>query len=201
MSDLAYPVLRGLEFPVTRRVRWNSLAATALSSKMSTQALQQYALYEWEFTYDLLRDDQTPSDYKALTGFFNAHGGRFDSFLYTDPAFNTVTDEPMGTGDAVTQDFQIIANFHNAGGPGRADIIQNFNGLPTVKVAGVSTSHTLGPSGIVHFPTPPANGAAITWTGAFFFRCRFLQDKLPLSEFMNNWWAATEPVVIGSVLL
>lgn len=201
MSNLAYPVLRGLEFPVVRRVKWNTLVANALSTKTATLSLQQYALYEWEFTYDLLRDDQTPSDYKEITGFFNQHGGQFDSFLYNDPTFNTVVDEPMGVGDGSNKDFQTIANFHNAGGPGRADIIQNFNGTPVFKVNGVITSASVGPSGIITFASAPANNAAITWTGGFFYRCRFTQDKLPISQFMNNWWSVDQPIVIGSILL
>lgn len=194
-----YPELRGLAWPVVRHTLWNTLTDTTFSQRVAALSLQQYALYTWELSYDLLRDDVTPSDYKALTGLFDNVLGRFDSFLYTDPTFNAVANEQFGVGDGVKTDFQLVATFKNDGGPGRADIIQTPNGIPAI--TGTAIPHILGPSGIVSFASPPANGAVLRWTGAFYFRVRFLDDELPLDEFMNNWWHTSSPIRIGSILL
>jgi hypothetical protein len=203
MSGYVYPPIVGLKFPVVRHTLWNTLTDTSYSQRMSTLSLQQYAMYSWELEYELIRNDRVPSDYKALTGLFNAVSGMADSFLFTDPTYNTAVNEPMGVGDGVTTVFQTVVTFKNAGGPGRADIVQNFNGAPVFAVSGGGNpSHTLGPSGVVTFLTPPAIGAIVSWSGSFYFRCRFLQDKLPISEMMQGWWeTAGSPILIGSILL
>lgn len=47
---------------------------------------------------------------------------------------------------------------------------------------------TVSSIGAVTFTTPPANGAALTWTGAYYWRCKFLQDIAEFDQFMKNLW-------------
>jgi uncharacterized protein (TIGR02217 family) len=194
MSSLVYPVLPGLTFGNTRIPTFNTGVQPALSGKESRIAYQLYPLYTFELQYELLRDDITTSDLKALAGLFNACQGQFDTFLFSDPAFNTVTAQQFGTGDAVTTTFQITAIYQNSGGPGIAEIIQNFNGAPAISVNGTlqtaGTAYTLGATGIVTFLAGhiPAAAAVITWTGSFYYRCRFSDDTFSSEQFMNKWW-------------
>lgn len=193
MSNLLFPAnIIGLMYPRARIPIWNTGYQEAVSGKTSTLKYMQYPLYEWELRYELLRDDVTPSDLRALHGLFNAVGGRFDTFLYSCPEFNSVVDENFGTGNGTTSVYPITARFQNAGGPGAPELIQNFVIAPVIKVNGVTfttpAQYTLGPTGIVTFVTPPTGGHALTWTGSFYYRCRFTSDRMAYREFMNNWW-------------
>lgn len=183
------PAFPGLVYPIGRATSYKTLTAGSLSNRVANLALQKYPVHTYNLSYEILRDDVSPSEFKALIGLFNACGGRFDSFLYSDPVFNTVTNEPFGVGDGTTTDFQIIATFQNSGGPGGPDIIQNFNGAPSFydngSTAGLSA---LGATGILTFSTPPANGHVLTWSGSFYQRCHFDQDTLQAQQFMKSWW-------------
>lgn len=186
MSSLVFPALRGLTYPVVRRTTYKTLTDEAMSRRTATLALQQYALHEWELPYDYLPD---PNGIRQIVGLYNAVRGRWDDFLYTDPSFNTVTGMAFGTGDGQTTAFQIVATFTYQGGPGGPDIIQNFNGLPTIYDNGsLAGSYSLGPSGVVTFATAPVAGHALTWTGSFYYRCKFMDDQLDTHQFMNNFW-------------
>ena len=192
MSSFVYPTLPGLTFNNVRTPLWNTGIQSAVSGKESAIAYRQYPLYRFELQYELLRDNITASDLKALAGLYNAMQGRFDTFLFTDPAFSAVVTEPFGTGDGVTTAFQLICKWQNTGGPGIAELVQNVNGAPQIFKNGVlqttPTNYTLGPTGIISFVTAPANALPLTWTGSFYYRCRFDTDELPFTQFMNQWW-------------
>lgn len=189
MTDSVFPVLRGQSWPVVRHTLFKTLVDEALSRRVSTLALQQYPMYEWEVAFEWLADNATPSDIRSIVGLYNQCQGRADTFLYRDPIFNAVVAEPFGVGDGVTLDFQLVAKFANVGGAGASDIIQNFNGAPQIfDNGGLPNPHLLGPSGIVSFSPAPSPGHILTWTGAFYYRCRFSDDTLETSDFMANWW-------------
>lgn len=204
MSSNVLPVYAGLTFSKPRTTSYKTLSDSSLSLRVANLALQQYPIHSYDLNYEILHDDISPSEVKAIVGLFNACAGRFDSFLYTDPVFNTVTAERFGTGDGVSTNFQVIATFQNSGGPGGPDIVQNFNGLPSIfdnnSLVTVGTGYTLGPTGIVTFATPPTAGHALTWTGGFYQRCHFLNDTLEVQRFMNKWWQI-DSLAFQSVLL
>lgn len=178
----------------TRTPIWRTSVQSAVSFKESRIGLALYPVIRFDLQYEFLRDYLAPSELKSLVGLFQAMRGRYDTFLYTDPTFNTVVDEPFGTGDGSTTQFQIIATFQNSGGPGGSEIIQNFNGTPTVKKAGTLQSspsqYTLGATGIITFVTAPTAGQALTWSGSFYYRCRFMDDEQTVTQFMNRFWSA-----------
>jgi uncharacterized protein (TIGR02217 family) len=197
VSNLVYPSsLPGLTFGNTRSPAYNTGIQAALSGKESRIAYQQYPLMTFELQYELLRDYSTPSDLKALTGLFMACNGKWDTFLFTDPAFNTVAAMPFATADGVTAAYQITATYQNTAGPGGAELIQNFNGVPAIFVGGVlqtsGTAYTLGLTGIITFLSGhiPAASAVLTWTGSFFYRCRFDDDSFTVSQFLSKFWDA-----------
>lgn len=180
-------------FDDVRSPIWATGFQRALSGKASALSYQQYPRYHFELSFEYLRDDIAPSHLRSLAGLFNAMQGRADTFLFTSPAFNSVTTEPFGTGDGATVAFQLIANWQNAGGPGSPDIVQNLNGAPSIFKNAVLQStpsqYTLGPTGIVTFVSPPAAAAPLTWTGSFYYRCRFTDDTLTLAEFVQKYWS------------
>jgi uncharacterized protein (TIGR02217 family) len=97
--------------------------------------------------------------------------------------------------DGTVGPFQLTATYQNAGGPGYQELIQNLNGSPTLYSNGTAIapgSFVVGPTGLITFNAgqQPANGALLSWSGSFFYRCAFDEDQLDLSKFMNQWWAA-----------
>jgi hypothetical protein len=129
VGNLVYPVLPGLVFGNTRSPAYNTGIQAALSGKESRIAYQMYPLLTFTLQYELLRDYITVSDLKALTGLFMACQGKWDTFLFTDPAFNTVVSMPFASPDGVSTSFQTTATYQDAG-PGGPELIQNFNGVP-----------------------------------------------------------------------
>lgn len=189
MSSFVLPNFPGLMFPIGRSTTYKTLTDLSLAKQSANLALQQYPVHSYDLKYELLRDNVSPSEIKAIVGLFNYCRGRFDSFLYSDPVFNTVTAEQFGVGNGVTKDFQILATFKIAGGVGAPDIIQNFNGTPSFFDNGSPAgTATLGPTGILSFSSPPAGGHILTWTGGFYQRCHFLDDMLETQQFMNKLW-------------
>jgi hypothetical protein len=132
VSSLLFPYsLPGIKFDYLRRYEWSSDVQQALSGKTSSISNRAYPLVHFEYAFEFLRDYNSPSaDLQALTGLINAVGGRYDTFLHTDPDFNTVTNMPFAIMDGVTPAYQTTATYGNVGGPGSAEIIQNFNGTP-----------------------------------------------------------------------
>ena len=208
MSNLVFPNnIPGITWDNVRTPQWRTNVQQAISGKASAYSYQQYPLYEWQLKFEYLdnRPAASSDQLRALMGFFNALRGRYDTFLYSDPVYNSVTAEPFGTGDGTTTVFPLIATFQNPGGPGIAELIQNFNGAPQIYKSGVlqtggGVNYTLGPTGIVTFNSAPAAAAPLTWTGGFFYRCRFSDDSLSFTQFMQYMWQ-TATLKFASVLL
>ena len=93
--------------------------------------------------------------------------GRYDTFLHTDPDFNTISVAAapvlgvFGTGTGSQLVFQLVATYQQSGGPGQAEIIQNLNGTPILYDNGTTISaanYTIGATGIVTFGAGHAAG-------------------------------------------
>lgn len=193
-----FPTLIGLGWDVVRTPVWATSVQTSPSGKVSTVGKRLYPIIRWEMTFDLLRDVGAPafsgvSEVLAVVGLFNAVQGRLDTFLYTDPDFNSVTGQVFGMVSAGVAGYQLYATYENSGGPGYNELVQNVNGTPTLYANGTlisNTTYSIGPTGIVTFSTLPTVGAVLTWSGQFYYRCRFDDDELKgLRKFMKKLWA------------
>lgn len=196
MSSLVFPTgFLGLLFVQQRTPIWNAQIQVSPSGKETRISRRASPLMKFELGFELLRDDAavSVSDFKRVVGFFNAVQGSYDTWLYTDPHFNAVTAQQFGTGDGTSTTFQVTATYKDATGVGWPEIVQNFNGTPQIYKAGVlqtvGTHYTLSGTGVVTWVTAPAAAAALTWTGSFYYRCRFTEDTLDVSEFVNRWWS------------
>lgn len=187
-----FPIdLPGLTFQGGRDPQWKTGYQEALSGKASAIGYQQYPIYQWALTFELLRNDIVPSELRRLYGLFNGMRGRVGTFLYLDKLFSSVIDETFGVGDGSKKVYQIIAAFSNPGGDGAPEIVQNLNGVPKLYDNGTllsSGTYLVSPTGIITFTAAPALGHTLSWTGGFYYRCRFLKDSQSFSEFMDDWW-------------
>ncbi len=195
MSNAVLPTLAGLAWDVTTSPQFNTRAHRAMSGSEVRSASMVYPLWKFGLKYELLRNDNINNELKTLAGFFNARQGQFDSFLYSNPTDNSVTAQQIGVGDGVQTQFQILRDFG-----GYVEPVQNLNGAPSIFLNGAlqSTGYTISATGLLTFTFAPAAGGAITWTGSFYYRCRFLSDALDLNQFMKNLFNLSKLEFIGS---
>ena len=186
MSDVVFPVLPGLKWNIKRTSIWKTLSEESVSGKEMSVALMTYPNRRYSLAYEVLRAGSL-GEVQTLEGFFNARQGRHDTFLYTDPDDKTVTDQAFGTGNGTTTAFPLLRTRGGFNEP-----VQSLNGAPTIKVAGVAKAtpadYTISTLGVVNFAAAPANGAALTWTGNYYWRCKFLQDITEFDQFLKDLW-------------
>lgn len=191
----------GLGWDYKRYYEWNTGKQRSLSGKRSTIDYMIYPLVHYEWMYNILHDDVSPSELQAVMGLFNSVAGQYDTFLMTDPDFNTISAAnatKFGTSDGTTTTaYQLTALYAPTSGSfagiGASEIIQNLNGVPvlydqTNATVILSSHYTIGPTGLVTFTTPTTSGHAILWSGSWFYRVSFEDDSLDPTEFMHQWW-------------
>lgn len=178
-----FPTLTGLSWERTRTPIWRTLYQEMVSGKDATVGLMSYPLWEWMLKYERLKSDST-ADLQTLMGFFNKCQGRLTPFYYEDLDDKSVTAQLFGTGDGVTTDFQLVRTFG-----GYVEPIQSLHGTPDIYVSAVKTTAlTIGSTGIVSFTSPPADDAPLTWTGSYYWLCRFTMDQADFQQFHYNLW-------------
>ena len=139
-------------------------------------ALKPYPTWDFEFSLDnITGHEQTAASVVAqFIGTFMATAGGAGLWLFTDPQDNTLTVAQFGTGDGTSKIFQLSRNIY-----GQPDIIQNTNGTPVIKVNGTITAPaSISTTGVVTFTTAPASAAVLTWSGSFYYLCRFSEDTI-----------------------
>lgn len=62
--------------------------------------------------------------------------------------------------------------------------------IKTLTAAVTVTDYTLSSSGLVTFAIAPLAAALLTWTGSFYYRCRFKDDAQEFEKFMQKLWTA-----------
>ncbi len=190
MSNFPLSMATGLHKVMT----FNTIVQRPAAGKgVAAASLMPYPT--WAFEFDMARtagnEAQLNSTISSFMGLHAACQGKTFPFLFTDPQDNAVTQNnsgmlnvtpgaavPMGyTGDGASKQFQLARILGSGGIPN--DVVQQVNGSINVYVNGVlTTPASVGSTGIVTFSVAPTNGATLTWTGSFYFYCRFLDDTL-----------------------
>lgn len=189
MSNVLLPTLAGLTWNTTKSPRFNTSIQSAVD--MSEVRVSFSATPIWDFTrsYELLRDNVTNNELKQLGGFFLARYGSWDNWLFLDADDGTALLEPFGTGDGVTTAFQLKRAFGAF-----TESVSNVANAPSIYKAGVlqtvTTNYTISSTGLVTFTAAPAAAAALTWSGTYYYRCRFNEDAQEFKQFMSKLWEA-----------
>lgn len=202
MSNAVYPIgLPGLQPAATVAPRFSTRIQSAVSGRETRAAFMAYPLWDVSLAYEFLRATAAAPELDTLAGFFLQMRGSWDNFLVAVPNDNAVTDMAFGTGNGASAAFQLTRT-RGAGGFGFVEPVQNLNVLGAVKVAGVTktlgTDYTVSGAGLVTFATPPAAGAALTWSGSYYYRCRFLHDQADFSRFLNDLWELKKVQMVGA---
>ena len=204
MSSAVFPVLPGLQYGIIKQPEFNTAIKRSVSLKEYRAAFAQTPLWNFTFNYDVLRDSAALLELQKLIGFFTARQGAFDTFLYSDPSDNSVTAQNFGTGTGSATVFPLIRTY-GAGGFTANDTVNNPLVITTITDGGVTIpqgsgagKYTVDSLGNITFGTAPANGHALTWTGTFYYRCRFLKDTLDFKNFMSGYWDLSDLSFVGS---
>lgn len=188
MGNAVLPTLPGQAWGYVRKPVFNTKIQPSVSGNELRGKFQQYPTYTFDLPIEVIRDSASLPELKALFGFFLSRNGSFDSFLYTDPDDCAVIDMPFGLGDGVTKDFQ-LTRAYGANGNTFAEPVQNVNAITAIKDAGtVTAAYTINSTGKVSFTTAPAVGHVLTWTGTFYYRCRFLYDEADFTKMSQGLW-------------
>jgi hypothetical protein len=182
-----FPYAVGQTFLQRKTPQWSTDVKVSVSGKERRRALWSYPVWRFSVAYDVLRDGPSNLELQRLYAFFNSMQGMAGEFLFWDRGDNTATDQFFAAGDGTTTTFQVTRTI-TVGGISAAEPVLAFNGTPVVSADGVETAVTVLDRGKVQFAAAPAIGARLSWTGQFYYRCRFEIDELDISQLMSGLW-------------
>ena len=186
MSAFPISMAKGLK----KNMVFNTLKTKVAAGRgNSAVSLMPYPTTEFEFDMDAIQGNEAllSSVTEQFRGIFALTQGSAGLFLFKDPQENSViyansgmldvtpgTVSPMAaTGNGTSTQFQLARSI----GGVAWYITQMLNGSITVKVNGTTTvPASVSSTGVVTFTAAPANAAALTWQGSFYFCCRFDAD-------------------------
>lgn len=144
-------------------------------------------------------------DLHAAIAFFEARLGRLYGFRFKDwtdfkscppGASISPSDQPVGTGDGTTTQFQLCKIYASGPASWTRVIKKPVDGSVRVLVAGVERTGGFGvdaTTGLVTFAAPPASGAAIAAGFEFDTPVRFDNDSLSVN--LSNFTAGEIPSI------
>ena len=149
MSNAVFPSLNGIAYPVHRSPIFDTIVQQNVSGQEVRLALQPYPRYQWDLSFSFLNQGTvaggTGSDLYTLMGFYKQRQGSFDSFLYTDPDYSSVTAGTIGLGDGTTTAFQLLQSLDGFAEPVLAPNVVTtvFNNGTPVAAISAPTNGTL----------------------------------------------------------
>jgi len=198
MSNEVFPSLPGIEWNIGREPMFNTKVQRSANMNEVRASFASAPLYKFDLKFEFLRVDS--AEVRLLLGFFMARFGSWDSFLFTANDDNAVTDEYFGTGDGSSTTFQLRRSFgaftetvSNVNATAAAPLIYVNNVLQTD-----ITDYAISATGLVTFVAAPG-AVNLTWDGAYYYRCRFMDDAQQVSEFMQRLYNARSVSFIGSL--
>lgn len=198
MSQLIFPSrLPGMKMELTRAPRFKTHIQSAVSGKETRAAFMAFPLWDLTLSYEFLQSGYRGTDLSQIIALFGQVKGAWDSFLLSVPDDNTVTDHLIATGNG-SRSYQLMRSI-TASGFTLTEPVMNVNTVTNVKVKGIAVSgYTVSSTGLLTLPVTPAAGAPITWSGSYYFRCRFANDTADFSRFMADLYELKSLKMIGA---
>lgn len=184
MATAIFPELRGLSWDVTKTPEFFTLSKVSPSGVDIAASLSAYPRWHFSLSYECLRAG-AEGELEKLLGFFLSCRGNAVDFLYRDPSDHSVERQVFGAGDGQTATFQLC---HKIGGfvEPLYDTADEIIYVGDVQKVGGYTIR----GGLVSFTAPPAAGKLLTWSGDFYYRCRFKESTLAFQNFAFKLWSA-----------
>lgn len=192
MGNVVFPgAFAGLKFGGGMYPRFNTRVQTSVSAREQRAAFQAFPVWDFKRSYEVLREAASVDELRTILGFFLARKGMFDSWLFVNPEDSAVTDQQFGIANGSTLAFQLTRAF-GAGGHTFVEPVQNVTAIVNVKRNGVTLTPTadysVSATGLVTFVSAGTAGHALTWSGSFYYRCRFLIDVAETDKFSTQLW-------------
>jgi hypothetical protein len=192
MSNLVFPsTLNGYVWDSKKKPVFNNITHKPATGRDIRIALYDQPVYEFLLSNEWL----TKANKDTLMGFFLARRGSFDSFLYGDEDC-VISNQWFATGNGVATTFHLLKATAWA-----VEIVNNVVGVPLIYLDNVlltsGTHYTISATGLVTFMTAPTG--ALTWTGAVYYRCVFMEDSLEYNQFANRLYDCSEITFKGSL--
>lgn len=215
MSNLLFPKIRGLGWDVKKVPTFSTDIQQSLAGREVRIQNFQNPIWEFTLTYEYLlndprtRDENSQTPLEALEGFFLARGGQFDDFLLNESDLtqriedSVYSAQPIGTGDGVNKNFQLVRNVG-----GFLEAVQNPSGqAANIYDNGIfktpTSDYTIA-LGMVTFVSAPAVGHVITADFTFLHRVRFdagtsrsSKEGIELNNFLYNLYECREVQLIS----
>jgi uncharacterized protein (TIGR02217 family) len=187
MSNTVFPTFTGLKWGVVKVPMHKTGIKETPSGREFRTRYMTYPRYLYKLSYEVLRETVGFTELQQLIGLFNTHGGSFESFLFPDPDDNAVTAQVVGTGTGSATQFQLVRTLG-----GFVEPVYAVNGSPSIYLDAVlqSSGYTISSSGLITFTSAPGNGVVVTWTGSYYWRVRFVQDRTEFVQFLKQLWEA-----------
>ncbi|MEO5331076.1 MAG: DUF2460 domain-containing protein [Magnetococcus sp. YQC-5] len=197
-----FPSLPGLSWELKKTPEFRTSIQTASSGREQRGAFRAYPVWRFSLLFDWLRAGNPRNEYETLQGFILGRRGSFESFLFLDPTDSICADMPFGVGDGEQTAFQLTRAFGFYGSFSFVEPVENIKTLTAIRVNGATLSapndYAISATGLVTFTAPPAVGAVLTWSGVFYFRCRFGEDTADFARTLPNLWELRELTFIGA---
>lgn len=195
MSNEIFPELPGIAWGTEKEPQFDTRTVRAVSGYEVRLSRRAYPLYLIKMKYEFLRTDAAWQELQQIIGLFLRHKGSGDSFLLLDANDNTATNQVFGVGNGSQTAYQLTGTWG-----GMVQPVRNIRTLTDIGVNGVpQPNHFLGADGVLTFLTPPAAGAVLTWSGTYYYRCRFADDRITPKEMMRNIWDLGRCELVGGL--
>ncbi|MFD1197637.1 TIGR02217 family protein [Brucella gallinifaecis] len=185
--DVRFPL--GVSFGATSGPEWRNEIVTLISGMEKRNARWAHSRRHFDAGTGLRSLD----DLKAVLAFFEARRGSLHTFRFSDPFdFSSVNgtaapshnDQPIGTGDGSTMQFQLVKHYENYSRPITRPVVGSvLIGVNAIRLS-EGEAYTLDhATGIVSFSPDyvPAEGALVTAGFLFDVPVRFDTDRLTAS--------------------
>jgi hypothetical protein len=169
-------------WPIKRTPKYAAITQTPVSLRGQLNlSLTPYPVWEYEMSFGYLKGNLTAANsaINQVAGFFAAVGGSAGLWLFQDVFDYEVVGATFGTGDGTTTAFQLQRPLGTFGALTGWDLVQNPVGTPSIYIGGtLTTPASISSTGLVTFSSAPAAGAALTWSGQFYYLCHFTEDTI-----------------------
>jgi hypothetical protein len=187
-------------FPVKKSPKFATIAQTAKhTSRMSRAAQQMLPFWEFELTFEVLRDQSWNgqpyqpmngfTEFEKLCGLFLDTYGQWGLFYYDDPSDNSRAGQYLGTGDGRQVDFPVVRTW-GYGPTAFVEPVGGVNAISKVYFDGVAQGNFMfsWSGSVLTFNPPPPPGVTITADFSFFYLCRFTEDTQLYEQFYKGFW-------------
>ena len=197
MSDLIFPTLCGVSYPIKKTPHFNTIVQESVSGVKKFLQCYSYPYYEIGLSFSYLGDENDRmDDIHRLMAFYNKLGGAGQDFLYADPLFedNSVEKLAFGVGDGSHTSFRLTRSYGDYTEP-----VFGINSAPIIYVDDKALpgkySWTWDKTGLITFAVPPTAGAVLKWTGKWFYRCHFQNDEAEFRQIFYGGWDLEELIL------